>query len=483
MEKGVEELIKRIIALIFSIIICSSVLTTSALSTSLNYQYDESNTSIPAPETYVVKEVIYGTDFGIGAFSKPSDIFVDEKGFVYIADTGNNRIVVLDKKLSFVREVTKVKDNEKKKLLEPQGVFVKDGNMYICDTGNTRVIAIDKKGKVFRNIKGADMVSVNENFVFQPEKVVLDENNNLLVSSSTIYQGILRFDENDKFKNFFAPNQVEATFETFLLSLLKSFFTDAQKDGITKQLPAPYSNIYLGPENFIYACSENVAAGQDLKCMNASGTNVLSFASVGSKNTVYGDHETAYKNNAFMDVHADKDGNMLVADRNTNKLFLYDGECNLMAIFGGNGEEKGRFSEISSIEKLGENYLILDKKKNSITVMAPTDYIEKLYVAMEYYRQGKYTESEGIWQELLEENNNLPLAYCSLGRSKYHIGEYKLAMEYLKKGGDTYFYSLALNEYRKGFVHDHFMVIVIGGVAAVAAFIFIVKWIRKKLSE
>ncbi len=476
-------MIKRIIASVFAVLICSSTITASALSTSLNYQYDEDNTSIPAPETYIAKEVIYGTDIGIGAFDTPSDIFVDENGFVYIADTGNNRIVVLDSNLSFVREINQVSGSEVTGFSGPKGIFVKDNNMYICDTGNTRVIAVHEDGSIFRYIEGSDMVSVNENFIFQPEKVVLDENNNILVSSSTIYQGILRFDENDEFKNFFAPNQVEATFETFLLSLLKSFFTDAQKDGIAKQLPAPYSNIYIGSENFIYACSENVAAGQDLKCMNSSGANILTFASVGSSKTVYGDHESAYKNNAFIDVNADKDGNMLVADRNTNKLFLYDGECNLMAIFGGTGEEKGRFSEISAIEKLGENYLILDKKDNSITVMTPTEYVKKLYVAMEYYRKGEYTESEGIWQELLQENSNLPLAYCSLGRSKYHIGEYKLAMEYLEKGGDTYFYSLALNEYRKEFVHDHFMVIVIGGVAAVVAFFFTIKWIRKKLSE
>ncbi len=476
-------MIKRIIAVVFCALICSSALTVSAISPSLNYQYDENNTSIPAPETYTAKEVIYGTDIGIGAFDTPSDIFVDENGFVYIADTGNNRIVVLDSKLSFVREINQISGSEVTNFSGPKGIFVKDNNIYICDTGNTRVIAIHEDGSIFRYIEGSDMVSVNENFIFQPEKVVLDENNNILVSSSTIYQGILRFDENDKFKNFFAPNQVEATFETFLLSLLKSFFTDAQKDGITKQLPAPYSNIYLGPENFIYACSENVAAGQDLKCMNSAGVNILSFASVGSSKTVYGDHESAYKTNAFIDVHADEDGNMLVADRNTNKLFLYDGECNLMAVFGGTGKEKGRFSEISAIEKLGENYLILDKNNNSITVMSPTEYVKKLYVAMEHYRKGEYTESEGIWQDLLQENSNLPLAYCSLGRSKYHIGEYKLAMEYLEKSGDTYFYSLALTEYRKEFVHEHFMVIVIGGVAAVIALIFTIKWIRKKLSE
>lgn len=476
-------MIKRILAVTAALLIAASTCTASAISSSLNYQYDEDNASIPAPETFVAKDVIYGTDFGIGAFRSPSDIFVSKEGYVYVVDTDNNRIVVLDSKLSFVREIDEISGVENTAFSGPKGVFVQDGDIYICDTGNSRVVAIHENGEVFRYIEGDGIVSVNEKFVFQPEKIVLDENNNILVSSSAIYQGILRFDENDEFKNFFAPNQVEATFETFISSLLKTFFTDAMKEGITKQLPSPYSNIYLGPENFVFATSENVAVGQDLKCINSAGSNILNFASISSSKTVYGDHESASRNNSFVDVHADENGNMLVADRKTGRLFLYDEECNLMAVFGGTGDEKGRFSEISAIEKVGENYLILDKNKNSITLMSPTDYIKRLYVAMEHYRLGEYTESEDIWQELLKENSNLPLAYCSLGRSKYHTGDYKLAMEYLKEGGDTYFYSLALNEYRKEFVHDHFMLIVVGGIAAIVAFFFIIKWIRKKLSE
>ncbi len=474
---------KRLAALLFAVVIASSVCTAGAISPSLNYQYDEEQTAIPAPKTYVAQEVLYGDDFGVGALHSPADIFVDENNMVYIADSGNNRILVLDENLKFVREVTEVSGHELKTFQNPSGLFVENGNIYVCDTGNARVLAFHENGEIFRYIEGEGLVSVNENFVFQPHKLILDENNNILVSSSAIYQGILRFDENDKFKNFFAPNQVPATFETFISSLLKRFFTESMKQGHTKQLPSPYSNIYLGPGNFVYATSENVAAGQDLKCLNSAGSNILSFAKAGAGQSIYGDHESAYKTNAFIDVHADVNGNMLVADRNTNKLFLYDEECNLMAVFGGTGDEKGRFTKISAIEKLGDNYLVLDETKNSLTVLCPTEYIKKFYVAMEYYRRGEYTESEGIWQELLRENSNLPLAYCSLGRSKYHIGEYKLAMEYLRKGGDTYFYSLALNEYRKEFVHDHFMVIVIGGVAGIAALLFIIKWIRKKLSE
>lgn len=474
---------KKITAYIAAVIICTGSLTLSALPSPLNYQYDENNESIPAPETYTAAAVYYGTDFGIGALNSPSDIFVDKSNQIYIADTGNNRIVVLNQKFEHIRTIDRVSGNGLETFSNPMGVYAEDGMVYICDTGNARAISVNSGNEIVRYITGANMVSVNENFVFQPEKIILDKNNNILISSSAIYQGILRFDENNEFKNFFAPNQVEATFETFLLSLLKSFFTDEQKEGVAKQLPAPYSNICLGKDSFIYATSQNVAAGQDIKCLNSAGTNTLTFASANSGKTVYGDYQSAYKNTTFVDINCDINGNILVADRQTGRLFLYDQECNLMAIFGGLGDRDGQFSEISAIEKIGESYLVLDKIKGSITVFSPTEYMQKLLEAMEYYRRCEYIESEQIWQELLEANSNLPLAYCSLGRSKYHLGEYKLAMEYLEKGGDTYFYSLALNEYRKEFVQNHFVVLIVGGASALAIIIFIIRWIRKKLSE
>ncbi len=475
-------MVKRL--LITAVVLCLlSGLSVSALSTSLDYQYDEQQQSVAGPATFEFDQVLYGNTIGTGALDTPADLYVDGDK-IYIADAGNDRVLVLDSNYRLIREIKEVKSTDGKNMLyNPNGVFVREGLLYICDTNNARVIAIDETNTVVLNIAAEGLVSVNENFVFKPEKVAVDSSGNVLVVSSSIYQGILRFSPDGEFKTFYAPNQVPASAETFINAILKLLMTDAQKESLQKQLPSPYNNLYIDDEDFVFTTAAGVGAGQDVKCLNSAGSNILEYSSIGSADAKYGDYEAKYRKTAFVDIHADEDGYMLVAEQNSNKLFLYDSECNLVAITGGFGEEKGQFRRISAVEKFGANYLVLDSAANTLTVMKPTEYLAKLKNAMQYYHEGKYTESEQVWLDLLEENSNLPLAYCSLGRAQYHLGNYRSAMDYLEQGGDTYFYSLAKYEYRKEVVDAYFGWLLLGGVAVCVAAVFLFKWIHKKLSE
>ena len=74
---------------------------------------------------------------------------------LYIADTGNNRIV----KMSYLNDtitqtglVTEFNNGDKKDTLSgPQDVFVSDeGDMYIADTGNKRIVHLDKDNNVIK---------------------------------------------------------------------------------------------------------------------------------------------------------------------------------------------------------------------------------------------------------------------------------------------------------------------------------------------
>ncbi len=468
-----------VFVLIFSFVLG---INASAITKTDDYQYDENFHSIPGPKTYTASRVIYGRDMGVDGLTTPSDIFVDENKNIYIADSGNNRIVVLNSDYKLIRIIKSVSSPDKKnELSDPKGVFAKDGFVYICDTGNFRVISVDSNNNVVRIVKGKDLMSVNKNFVFKPEKVVVDSNSNILVASTAVYQGIMRFDGKDKFKAFFAPNQVETGFATFVTSLLKKLFTDAQKESLQKNLPSPYSNLYIDNENFVYATAENVKDGQNIKKLNSSGTNILAYSSALEENQTFGDYEADDTKINFADIHCDKNGYMLAADSATQKLFLYDKECNLISIFGGSGDSESQFSSISAIEKLDDDYLILDSENGTLTVLSPNSYMRQVIVALNYYQNGEYDKCEEIWKSILDNNSNFPFAYKSLGRTQYHLGNYKLSMKYLKTGGDTYFYSLALNEYRKEFVKEHFAVLLFGIIIFVVLFVFAVKKIKKFL--
>ena len=82
------------------------------------------------------------------AISKIADVCVDNLGYVYIVDSGTNRIIGLDQDYnlrlvidSFVNDMG-VPDS----LSEPSGCFVTDTEILVADTNKARIVIFDKVG-------------------------------------------------------------------------------------------------------------------------------------------------------------------------------------------------------------------------------------------------------------------------------------------------------------------------------------------------
>ncbi len=95
--------------------------------------------------------------------SAPGGVFVDSNGVVYIADTGNNRIrkVLTTGVISTIAGKDSAGfsgdggDATAAKLRSPTAVFARGGFVYIADTGNNRIRRIDASGKI-ATIAGKD---------------------------------------------------------------------------------------------------------------------------------------------------------------------------------------------------------------------------------------------------------------------------------------------------------------------------------------
>src|SRR5690554_4900734 len=83
-------------------------LPVSALSMTDTYQYSGEKTSIPAPAAYTVKAVIFGQTVDEIPFRDPADMFVDSHNMLYIVDSGNNRILVLDEQYQLMHSITEL---------------------------------------------------------------------------------------------------------------------------------------------------------------------------------------------------------------------------------------------------------------------------------------------------------------------------------------------------------------------------------------
>lgn len=116
-----------------------------------NYTYTESGI-YPEPQAVVAQKVINSNSIGIEnldgvALKEPQDLVqFDFNECIVISDTGNNRLVVLEKDLRTVKQIItswKNENGEEDTFNSPNGLFnfEKDATyLYVCDTVNKRVV-------------------------------------------------------------------------------------------------------------------------------------------------------------------------------------------------------------------------------------------------------------------------------------------------------------------------------------------------------
>lgn len=81
--------------------------------------------------------------------NRPTDIIVDSQGFLYVADTGNNRIMKFDKDGKFVTQWGKFGSGVGE-FSSPEGICLDPQSfVYVADTDNHRIQIFDSNGQFF----------------------------------------------------------------------------------------------------------------------------------------------------------------------------------------------------------------------------------------------------------------------------------------------------------------------------------------------
>ena len=125
------------------------------------YNYDYWGDIFRTPAAYVPKGSVLGSDLtwngeSLGAFVEPQDLCVAPDGNIYVADTNNHRIVVLDASMKTVLNVIKGFDNAglQDQFNKPTGVAVtENGQVYIADSMNHRIVTLDGEGNLISLIE------------------------------------------------------------------------------------------------------------------------------------------------------------------------------------------------------------------------------------------------------------------------------------------------------------------------------------------
>lgn len=411
------------------------------------YCYDWWGEDVLQPHAYLYAESYEGSRFGT-ELKTPQDLFFRD-GLIYIADTGNNRILVITEQGEFVEEIAEGFSG-------PQGVYVTDDNhIYVADSGNGRVAEFDENRKLVREVgrPETDLIDASQNYV--PVKVVVDGAGRIYVIAYGINMGLVEFNEAGEFQGFMGATQV--TVSPFEYIWKNYFSTDAQKQRMQTIIPTEYSNIFVDRSNFVYATISNLSdedhmnGADSIRRLNPTGTDVLRRL---GNYSIIGDLYSASDEaswSSFTDVAATEYGCYFILDNAGGKVFCYDYDGNSLFIFGSTGSRSGQTRNPTSIVLNGDQsrLYLLDAQLGSVLVFEITEYGSNLLGAMKAHFKGNTEESDRLWQEVLRQNANSEVAYIGMGKSSMREGDYQQAMKYFRLGNSRKYYTRAFEFYRK----------------------------------
>ena len=418
------------------------------------------------------KEVKLGDMGTVGAVE---DFCRDAEGNWYIADSGANQVIVLDKNFEWKRSISDLGDYGQ--LKAPAGVCIgPDQTIYIADTGNGRLVICDLQGNV---IKVFDLAETDElRSDFAPSKVECGTDGQIYIISKNDYSGIIELDENGTFLGYIGAAKVTYSVKDYIW---KQIMTETQKDKQVQFVPVEYVNLSVDEKGFIYTVSSSDTETSPVKRLNPSGSDVLSRN--GYTAEVCGDLTTT---SALIDVSSDQNGLYHVLDRRYGRIFTYDTDGYLLYVFGGTGSLDGQATQPVAITSDNEWLYELDKGSGSILCFLITDYAKSIVTGIEQYNSGNYEESLVTWEKVLNLNSNYEIAYAQIGKSLLRMGDYENAMDYFELGnfrGDRIVqqsgYNKAFSLYRNKILTDYWWMFILG-IVALCIVVRVIKHFYKK---
>ncbi|MEI7025423.1 YIP1 family protein [Paenibacillus sp. y28] len=393
--------------------------------------------------------------------SQPRDLFIDSRNHLYIADTGNNRIVHLDENGGFVSAI--VPDSGT--LNKPEGVFVdRAGALYVADTGNKRVLRMDESGIVQQEYKRPESRLIPESFKYDPIKVAVDKRGFLYITTLGGYQGLLQLDPEGEFQGFFGANKAEFTAMDAIKRLL---YTREMYAREISKLPGSASSVHIDQNGFIYTVTQHVETGQ-IKKLNMAGKDLLAskseYADEEATEKSYGEIRFKPKDKtkvpALSDVTVDADGNMTAIDSALKYISQYDAGGNLLFFWAGDASPNAKLGLVKTPSAIANNaegdLFILDQENGIVQRFRLSEFGSLVHQANRLTQDGRYEESEKLWEEVLRLNGGYTPAILGLAKAAYKKGEYPRAQRLFYEAGHQPGYSDAFWQVRLLWFQRHF---------------------------
>ena len=504
----------KILVLSLVFIMLFGTVYSSAFESYDTYTYSIDGEPLKSPTAYAANTTLSSSDMGLvgGRFGDvmlkdASDVVTDDQANVYIADSGNNRIVVLNKYYSAIAIISEYENEngETQTLKNPKGLYVTDpaktadgkSYIYVCDTGNSRIVVFDREFNYERTIEKPESALLKPE-AFAPSAIAVDIYGRIFVVSSTCFEGVIVMSGEGDFTGFIGAQKVTYS---LIQMIWRKFQTKEQRNKQTSNISVSYNNITVDDDGFVYVTNNNLDENKQfaaikskspdfspVKKLNSAGVEIMKrngFFDPGGEVSV-SMMSTGLGVSSIVDVAIGSENSWSILDDKRSKVFTYDQNGSLLFAFGDKGTQLGNGYKLIGITYHnvdGRNNLIaLDSTTsgNKLSVYSPTEYCDVIMSALHNENEHNYSESIEYWQEVLTRNNNFDLAYIGIGRALYNQGKYEEAMEMLSSAYETKSYSDAFAEVRKEVLGWALIPLLIVVIALAVFFVKFLGWAKKK---
>ena len=446
------------------------------------YNYDYWDNILYTPAPYVPDGSVSGASLQwqgapLGSLNNPQDLCVSDSGDIYIADTNNDRVIVVANDLKTVRKIITgfTRDGVEETFSRPSGVAVSEKNqIYIADSQNRRIVVLEEDGTFVKTVQDPKSEVLDEGYVFVPLKVSVDYADRVYCVAQNMFQGIMVFAAEGDFTGFFGTISVK-------ISMWEKFWRRfSTKESRAKQqlfIPTEFTGIDVDDEGFVYASNKDTDGLQAVRRLNPSGQDVIKK---GPHENLGGDRVFGQVGNysgpsQIVDVVYRGHGIYSLLDSRRGRIFTYDHEGNLLYIFGGIGTQEGTFRTPTAIEQLGSRLLVLDSNQAAVLIFSQTEYGRLINEAVSLRYDGDESQAVQLWQEVLRLDENNELANSGIGKAYLSAGDNEKAMTYLRRGMNRSYYSTAYKRYRNEVLAGNLSIILTAVIALIALWVIVRK--------
>lgn len=433
-----NQLIKTIVTLVLIALLAQPILALAAETPYTTLTIDKDGYFVNTQDGYIPSTVF--DKFGEETLKNPGDIFISPSGKMYIADTGNKRILICDQK----GNLNKIIQDD---LKGPTGIYIdSDENIYIADPVLQKILVYSGEGTLLKEYQTPVSPLFSEKSRYAPSKLVVNTAGSIYSISDGNANGILTFSQEGDFYGYFGANNTHIGFTQILRRLA---FTDEMLNSLQSNVPAAAYNIDIDANGLIYTVTQG-ANSEGIKKFNMAGKNML---------------DRNYVDSLVVDIAVGDIENMFAVSKE-GYIYEYSRDQELLFIFGGKDDGNNRtglFVAPSAIEvdKEGRLY-VLDSEAANITVFDQTEYAKTVHEALYLFQEGFYIESHQPWSNVLRKNTLFDYAYRGIGKSFYRLEQYDQAIESARLGGDYIGYSDAFWEVRNIWLRKNIISVFVG---------------------